>query len=95
MMPDAALEATERQFFRLIGESNAIAQFYVHPFTLPELERGEKAAAHIEKYYESFDDDMLELGNFFSDSLNHIVKLIPVEKIEIAIIPSNIRAILC
>jgi len=52
MMPDAALQATERQFFRLIGESNAIAQFYVHPFTLPELERGEAAAAHIEKYYE-------------------------------------------
>lgn len=56
MMPDAALEATERQFFRLIGESNAIAQFYVHPFTLPELERGEDAAAHIAKYYESFED---------------------------------------
>jgi len=56
MMPDAALEATERQFFRLIGESNPIAQFYVHPFTLPEFERGERAAAHIAKYYESFDD---------------------------------------
>ncbi|MCW8964589.1 MAG: homoserine O-succinyltransferase, partial [Gammaproteobacteria bacterium] len=56
MMPDAALEATERQFFRLIGESNPIAQFYVHPFTLPELERGEKAAEHIAKYYESFED---------------------------------------
>jgi Homoserine trans-succinylase len=34
MMPDAALAATERQFFRLIGEANQIAQFYVHPFTL-------------------------------------------------------------
>ncbi|MDQ1363115.1 MAG: homoserine O-succinyltransferase/O-acetyltransferase [Pseudomonadota bacterium] len=54
MMPDAALEATERQFFRLIGESNPIAQFYVHPFTLDELPRGETARAHIEKYYEPF-----------------------------------------
>ena len=54
MMPDAALAATERQFFRLIGESNSIAQFYVHPFTLPELPRGEQAKAHIEKYYEPF-----------------------------------------
>ena len=27
MMPDSALEATERQFFRLIGHSNQIAQF--------------------------------------------------------------------
>lgn len=55
MMPDAALEATERQFLRLIGESNLIAQFYVHPFTLPELSRGDKARAHIDSYYESFD----------------------------------------
>ncbi len=55
MMPDAALEATERQFFRLVGESNPIAQFYVHPFTLDALPRGEKARAHIDRYYESFD----------------------------------------
>lgn len=56
MMPDAALEATERQFFRLIGESNQIAQFYVHPFTLDALERNEAAQAHIDQYYESFDE---------------------------------------
>ena len=52
MMPDAALAATERQFFRLVGESNPIAQFYVHPFTLPELQRGPDAQAYIERYYE-------------------------------------------
>ena len=55
MMPDAALEATERQFFRLIGESNPIAQFYVHPFTLDTLPRGIEAQAHIAEHYESFD----------------------------------------
>ena len=55
MMPDAALAATERQFFRLIGESNQIAQFYMHPFTLKELKRGADGAAHIERYYESFE----------------------------------------
>lgn len=55
MMPDAALAATERQFFRLVGESNPIAQFYVHPFTLPELERGPQAQAHIDQYYEPFE----------------------------------------
>ena len=54
MMPDAALEATERQFMRLVGESNPIAQFYIHPFTLAALPRGEKAAAHIAAYYEDF-----------------------------------------
>ncbi len=55
MMPDAALAATERQFFRLIGESNQIAQFYVHPFTLPELPRSHRVEEHIKKYYEPFE----------------------------------------
>ena len=52
MMPDAALEATERQFFRLVGQSNPIAQFYMHPFTFKEQPRGPKAQAHIDNYYE-------------------------------------------
>jgi len=55
MMPDAALAATERQFFRLVGESNQIAQFYMHPFTLQELKRGPEGAAHVAQYYESFE----------------------------------------
>lgn len=55
MMPDAALEATERQFFRLVGSSNPISQFYIHPFTLDEIPRGEKAQAHIDNYYEPLD----------------------------------------
>ncbi len=55
MMPDKALQATERQFFRLIGESNQIAQFYVHPFTLDTLERGPEGRAHVKAYYSTFD----------------------------------------
>ncbi len=55
MMPDSALSATERQFFRLVGESNQIAQFYMHPFTLPELPRGDAGLAHVEQYYETFE----------------------------------------
>ena len=54
MMPDAALEATERQFMRLIGASNRIAQFYVHPFTIEGVDREGDAGAHVEKYYEDF-----------------------------------------
>ncbi len=54
MMPDAALAATERQFFRLVGSSNPISQFYVHPFTLDVIPRGKAAQAHIDEYYESF-----------------------------------------
>jgi homoserine O-succinyltransferase len=54
IMPDAALEATERQFFRLVGACNQIAQFHVHPFTIEGLTRGAEAQAHINQYYESF-----------------------------------------
>ena len=56
MMPDSALEATERQFFRLIGESNQIAQFYIHPFTLEQLERSAEGREHVDNYYISFDE---------------------------------------
>ena len=54
MMPDRALEATERQFFRLVGESNQIAQFYIHPFTLAELPRTAEGRRHVEQYYKNF-----------------------------------------
>lgn len=54
IMPDAALEATERQFMRLIGESDRIVQIHVHPFTLPMIERGAAARIHINRYYEDF-----------------------------------------
>src|SRR4030066_479538 len=54
MMPDAALAAAARQFFRLIGESNQIAQFYMHPFTLDALPRSAEAQAYVSQYYESF-----------------------------------------
>ena len=56
MMPDAALAATERQFYRLVGSSNPIAQFYIHPFTLAEIPRGAAARAHIDNYYEKLED---------------------------------------
>jgi homoserine O-succinyltransferase len=54
MMPDAALEATERQFIRLVGNCNRIAQFYVYPFSLPGLERSAATQAYIGQYYCDF-----------------------------------------
>lgn len=56
MMPDAALRATERQFMRMITSCNQIAQFYIHPFSIDGIERGESAQAHIERYYENFEE---------------------------------------
>ncbi|MDH3622198.1 MAG: homoserine O-succinyltransferase [Gammaproteobacteria bacterium] len=61
MMPDAALTATERQFIHLVGSSNPIAQFFVYPFSLRQLDRGEKALEHIHQYYFDF-DALAEMG---------------------------------
>ena len=60
MMPDKALEATERQFFRLVGESNQIARFYLHPFTLEGLQRGKAGREHVAKYYKRFGEIQAE-----------------------------------
>jgi homoserine O-succinyltransferase len=56
MMPDAALTATEHQFINLVGNCNKIAQFYVYPFSIPELARGEAAREHIARHYFEFRD---------------------------------------
>jgi homoserine O-succinyltransferase len=55
MMPDAALRATERQFIRLVGSCNRIAQFFVYPFSLPALERSADARAYIDRYYSNYE----------------------------------------
>jgi len=56
MMPDAALEATERQFISLVGGCNRIAQFFVYPFSLPGLSRGDETNEYIERYYSKFEE---------------------------------------
>jgi len=56
MMPDAALQVTEQQFMRLIGNSNQIAQFYVHPFSVAGLPRSENAQEYIGKFYNTFEE---------------------------------------
>jgi len=56
MMPDAALAATERQFIRLVGNCNRIAQFYVYPFSLPGLPRSAEMLEYIDRYYCRFED---------------------------------------
>ncbi len=63
MMPDAALQVTEQQFIRLVGSCNRIAQFFVHPFSVPGLTRSLKVQHYIDTYYTTFDklkDDGLD-----------------------------------
>ncbi len=54
MMPDSALQATERQFIRLVGTCNRIAQCFVYPFSLPELDRSDETRDYIERHYSTF-----------------------------------------
>ena len=56
MMPDAALRATEFQFINLVGNCNKIAQFFVYPFSFPELNRGAEADNHVRQFYFDFDE---------------------------------------
>ncbi|MCB1563835.1 MAG: homoserine O-succinyltransferase [Alphaproteobacteria bacterium] len=56
MMQDSALEATERQFIRLIGNSDRITQLRIHLFNIEGIERGSEARAHIERYYTPFEE---------------------------------------
>jgi len=55
MMPDAALRVTERQFMRLVGSCNQIVQFFVHPFTVPGLERDAETRTYVDRYYDTFE----------------------------------------
>ena len=55
MMPDAALRVTEQQFIRLVGGANQIVQIYVHPFTVPGLERSPETRAYIDAHYATFE----------------------------------------
>lgn len=56
MMPDAALQATERQFLRLLDSCNRVVQIYAHLFTMPGIARQGAALEHVHAYYESFED---------------------------------------
>ncbi|NVK31305.1 MAG: homoserine O-succinyltransferase [Gammaproteobacteria bacterium] len=56
MMPDTALQATERQFYRLIGASNQVVQLHIHPFAPKKMPRGKDAQAHIDAFYTSIED---------------------------------------
>jgi homoserine O-succinyltransferase len=53
IMPDAAVEAPERQFFRLLGASTLDTPLYLHPFTIDGLPRRPETADHIQRYYQT------------------------------------------
>jgi homoserine O-succinyltransferase len=54
-MPDAALEATERQFAELLAAASGDMLIRVKLFTLPDLPRSESARRYLRENYSSFD----------------------------------------
>jgi len=102
MMPDAALTATEMQFMRLVGSCNQIAQFFVHPFTIPGLPRGAETQAYIDHYYQSFDeiramglDALIITGaNVSNPSLDQEPFWKPLQEV-IAWAENNVTSVLC
>lgn len=55
LMPDAALQATERQFMRLVSAYADSANLFVIPFAVRADYRADVATAHIESFYSTFD----------------------------------------
>lgn len=55
MMPDRALKATERQFFRLIASGADEISIYVHPFTIEGLPRQSEYLDYVSECYDSFE----------------------------------------
>ncbi len=54
LMPDAALEATERQFIRLVAAYGDRADIYVHPIAVAVEHREEPARSHVARFYQDF-----------------------------------------
>jgi len=54
LMPDAALQATERQFLRLTEAFGQMANLYVFPFAIESGDRADVAREHIKAYYSDF-----------------------------------------
>jgi len=55
-MPDAALEATERQFIDLVQSAAADLPVRLRFFSLPEVPRGERGRRHVEATYGGIDE---------------------------------------
>jgi len=55
-MPDAALEDTETQFFRLLEAASGDIPVYIKLYSLPGIARSNRAEQHLRKYYQDFED---------------------------------------
>jgi homoserine O-succinyltransferase len=64
-MPDAALQATERQFMRLLRQAAGDIRIDFHCFSLPSVQRSQTAKWRVERQY----TDIADLGALHIDGL--------------------------
>jgi len=64
-MPDSALQATERQFMRLLKAAAGNHRIHLHCFSLPSVRRSQTAKCHIDRQY----TDIAHLGRLQLDGL--------------------------
>jgi homoserine O-succinyltransferase/O-acetyltransferase len=64
-MPDSALQATERQFMRLLETAAGNNRINFHCFSLPSVKRSQTAKWHVDKQY----TDIADLGRLQLDGL--------------------------
>jgi homoserine O-succinyltransferase len=55
-MPDAALEDTELQFFQLLEAAAADLPVFLRLYSLPQLERSDRARQHLASFYSDIED---------------------------------------
>lgn len=55
-MPDGALQATERQFLRLLESASAGYLVRLSLYGMPDLPRGEAGRSHVERFYASVEE---------------------------------------
>jgi homoserine O-succinyltransferase len=64
-MPDAALQATERQFMRLLRAAAGSNRIQLHCFSLPSVRRSQTAKWRVDRHYA----DIADLGRLHLDGL--------------------------
>jgi homoserine O-succinyltransferase len=65
-MPDAALQATERQFCDLLAEASRDLLILVRFFSIPQLPRSEAGRAYVSQHYE-------DIGELLADRLDGLI----------------------
>src|SRR5271154_1033292 len=65
-MPDAALQATERQFCDLLAEASRDLLVWVRFFSMPQLPRAAAGREYISQHYE-------DIGELFADRLDGLI----------------------